>query len=163
MDAKLFKKNKFTFFIIIFFLIVFVLLFQVKGLFFPDGGKANYGNRLDGLVQIKDDQLTTLKDNIKTEARVKNVEASTSGRILNVIITVEKDVSLNDAKVIGEKASATLTEEILASYDIQVFVKKDEEEENNFPIIGYKSNTDNTYSWIKDRDKKIIETEEGEE
>lgn len=163
MNAKLFKKNKFTFFIIIFFLIVFALLYQVKGLFFPDGGEANYGDRLEGLIEIKKEELTTIQDELKKETMVKEVTTTISGRILNIIVTVDKDVSLKKAKEIGATSKNYLTEEILADYDIQVFMKKDEKEENNFPIIGYKSNEDSEFSWTKDRDKKVEDKEEGEE
>jgi len=163
VNAKLFKKNKFTFFIIIFFLIVFALLYPVKELFFPDGGDANYGDRLDGMVEMNKEELTTLKEELKKETVVKEVEADTKGRILNVIITVEKDVSLKKAKEIGAKSKDYLKEEILKDYDIQVFMKKDEKEENDFPIIGYKSKLDEDFSWTKDREKKVEEKEEGEE
>ena len=163
MNAKLFKRNKFTFFIIIFFLIVFVLLYQVKGLFFPDGGSANYGDRLNGLIEIKEDEITTLKEELKKETLVKEVEVKSSGKILNIIITVDKEVSLKKAKEIGASTKDYLKEEILKEYDIQVFLKKTEEEENDFPIIGYKSNEDKEFSFTKDREKKVEQKEEGEE
>lgn len=163
MNTKLFKKNKFTFFIIIFFLIVFALLYPVKALFFPDGGAANYGDRLDGLKEITTQDLTSLEEEIKKETLVKEVKTDKKGRILNVILTLEKDVSLKNAKEIASTIKDYLKEEILNEYDIQVFMKKEEPEENNFPIIGYKSNEDAEFSFTKDREKKIEEKEEGEE
>lgn len=163
METRLFKKNRFTFFIIIFFLTVFILFLQVKNIFFPASDTANYGNRLNGLTEIKKETKTELVEKLKENESVKEVTTQTSGRIFNVIITVLKDTSLKAAKKIGASTIETLDEETLKQYDIQVFVKKAEKEENDFPIIGYKSKTEKEFSWTKDREKKEPETEEGEE
>jgi len=157
MDKKLFQKNKFTFFIIIFFFIMFILLLQVKKLFFPDAGVANYGDRLDGIVQIKEEEKVQLITALKENELVSNVVVDISGRILNVTITVTKDTPITEAKKIGEGTINHLTEETIRDYDIQVFTKKDEKEENNFPIIGYKSKTASGFTWTRDREKKVEE------
>ena len=162
MDMKLIKRNKFTFFIIIFFFILFALVFQLKALFFPDSKDANYGDRLDGLVEVEKSTLTDMANKIKENESVKEVTSTTNGRIISVIITVNDEVGLSSAKKIGESVKDNLTEENLANYDIQVFVKKESEAENDFPIIGYKAKNNDTFSWTKDREKKTIETEEEE-
>lgn len=159
MNMKLIKENKFTFFIIIFFLILFILAFQLKALFLPKSGDANYGDRLDGLVEVEKATLTNMENKIKENESVKEVTSGTKGRILNVIITVNDEVGLSSAKKIGESVKDNLTEENLANYDIQVFVKKESEAENDFPIIGYKAKNNSTFSWTKDRQKKTAETE----
>ena len=103
-----------------------------------------------------------MANKIKENESVKEVTSTTNGRILNVIITVNDEVGLSSAKKIGESVKDNLTEENLANYDIQVFVKKESEAENDFPIIGYKAKNNDTFSWTKDREKKTIETEEEE-
>lgn len=162
MDMKLIKRNKFTFFIIIFFFILFALVFQLKALFFPETGDANYGDRLDGLVEIEKSTITEMENKIKENESVKEVNSKKNGRILSVIITVNDEVGLSAAKKIGESVKDNLTEENLANYDIQVFVKKVSEAENDFPIIGYKAKNNDTFSWTKDREKKTVELEEAE-
>lgn len=163
MEPKLFKKNKFTFFIIIFFLIVFILFLQVKNIFFPTSDTANYGDRLDGLTEIKEETKTALVEKLRENESVEEVTTQTSGRIFNVIITVSKDTNLKAAKTIGASIVESLDETTLKDYDIQVFVQKVEKEENDFPIIGYKSKTEAAFSWTKDREKTEPETEEGAE
>ena len=38
-------------------------------------------------------------------------------------------------------------------YDFQVFVTKESEAENNFPIIAYKHHNSSEFVWSKDREK----------
>lgn len=160
MDMKLIKKNKFTFFIIIFFIVLFVLVSQLKALFFPDSKDANYGDRLDGLVEIEKSKLTDVQNKLKENESVKEVTSDVKGRIINIVITINDEVGLGDAKKIGESVKDGFSEENLANYDIQVFVKKTSEAENNFPIIGYKAKNNDTFTWIKDREKKEVEGKE---
>jgi len=162
MDMKLIKRNKFTFFIIFFFFILFILVFQIKDLFFPDAGDANYGDRLDNLVEVEKSTLTDMANKVKENESVKDVTSTASGRIINIIITVNDEVGLSAAKKIGESVKEFLTEENIANYDIQVFLKKESEAENDFPIIGYKAKERDNFSWVKDREKKSLEVEEEE-
>jgi len=157
---KFIKKNKFTFFIIIFFIVLLILLLQAKSLFFPNSGKANYGDRLDGLVEIKQDTLTDASSTLKENEKVVDASISLSGRIINVIITIQDSVSLADAKGIGESVKESFDESVLNNYDIQVFVKKESISENDFPIIGYKAKKNEAFSWTKDREKTSGEDSE---
>lgn len=162
MDMKLIKKNKFTFFIIAFFFVLFILVFQLKDLFFPDSKDANYGDRLDGLVEVEKSTLTDMESKLKENESVKEVTSTTNGRIINIIITVDDAVGLANAKEIGVSVKDNFTDENLDNYDIQVFIKKESETENDFPIIGYKAKNNDTFSWTKDREKKTIEAMEEE-
>ena len=47
------RKNKFVIIAIGVFLILVILAFQVVNMFFPEEGKALYGNRLDGIEEVK--------------------------------------------------------------------------------------------------------------
>ena len=44
-----------------------------------------------------------------------------------------------------------LEEDQTTYYDIQVFIKKSNEEDTRFPIIGYKHQDKDEFSWSKDR------------
>lgn len=160
MDMKLIKKNKFTFFIIGFFLILFILIFPLKSIFFSENKNANYGDRLDGLVNVDESTLTEMKNKLKENESVKEVTTTTSGRIINVTVVVNDDVSVSKAKEIGQSVSTLFTEDNLKNYDLQVFIKKTSEEENDFPIIGYKAKKNESFSWTKDREKKTESKEE---
>lgn len=157
---KFIKKNKFTLFVIFFFLILFVLLLQAKNLFFPKSDDANYGDRLDGIVEVSKDSLSLVIDKLKENENVLEVTTSISGRIVNVIITVNDDLGIKEAKKIAESSKDSFSEEILKDYDIQLFVMKNSETENNFPIIGYKAKKNDHFTWTKDREKVVEEEEE---
>lgn len=160
MDIKFLKKNKFTIFIVLFFVILLILMLQVKNLFFPSGGDANYGDRLNGIVEVSSDALSTASTTLKENEKVENADISVSGRILNAVITVQDSVSLADAKAIGEGVVKLFEESILNDYDIQVFLQKNNPEENDFPIIGYKAKKSESFSFTKDRAKTVEEDSE---
>lgn len=145
------KKNKFTVIAIGVFLILLILLIQVKNIFFPNAGNAIYGNRLDGIdkVKVSDTVKTEVKNKLKEEATSK-VSVRTSGRIVEIIITVNSDVSVETAKEYANKAIEPFSKEQLKYYDFQVFVTKDSDAKE-FPIIGYRHHKNDNFVWTKDR------------
>ncbi len=154
---KLFKKNKFTIFIIVFFMVLLVLLLQAKNLFFPNSGVENYGDRLKDLPAIQEDVMNSATDALKGNEKVVDASIRTQGKIVEVQITLQNDVNLQDAKTIGTGVTASFDETTLANYDFQVFLLKESEEENNFPIIGYKAKTSEGFTFTKDREKTVEE------
>ena len=118
------KRNKKLLVVIVIFLVALVGAVQLKNILFPSGG-AIYGNRLEGIEEVEvskdlDKQiLELLKDGImKADVRI-------SGRIVNIHITVNGDVSVATAKSYADKTLTLFAEKQLKYYDIQVFMKKD--------------------------------------
>lgn len=157
---KFIKKHKFTTFIIVVFVVGVIILHYLFNLFFINSGKPEYGNRLDGIetVQILDKDLTNIKDALKKKSDVKKVEINISGRTLDVVITVDDKMSIKDAKNIGKESYSSLTDKQIEYYSVQVFVKKNSKEKNDFPIIGYKQKGTKNLVWTKDR--KVTKTDE---
>lgn len=147
------KEHKFTMFVIILFILVVVLLYFMYNLFFTNGGKPEYGNRLDGIeeVEITKDNFSKMESELKKNKNVSSVNFNISGRTLNIIIIVQNGVSVDDAKKIGSSSYDSLSEKQIKYYAIQIFIKKDDETENNFPIIGYKQKDVKSISWTKNR------------
>lgn len=147
------KKHKMTFFVIVLFVILTIGLYYAYNLFFTNGGKPVYGDRLDGIeeVSLSKETISEIEKNTKESKSVKEVSSNVSGRTLNIVITVNDDLSIKDAKKIGEESFKNLSEKQIKYYSIQIFVKKDNEDENNFPIIGYKQKDNTNISWSKDR------------
>lgn len=146
------KKNKFTVVAIACFLLLVVILFQIKTIFFPDMGKAIYGNRLDGMkeVEITDKEIASLKDTIKENESVQKVYAGVNGKIVNVIITVNDDLGLEQAKGLATVVYQEFDKDAQKFYDFQVFVQKNNDA-SDFPIIGYKHHNKEGFSWTRDR------------
>lgn len=148
---KFIKKNKLAIIACIIVILLIVLAFQLKEIFAPEVGSAIYGNRLDGIeaVKISKDTLNRIEDNLKEDG-VSKVTSRISGRTVEIIITVNSDVSIDTAKEYANKTLEPFSEEQKKYYDFQIFVKKDSDS-SEFPIIGYKQKTKDNISWSKDR------------
>lgn len=146
------RKNKFVIIAIGVFFILVVLVFQIATMFFPEEGTALYGDRLDGIeeVELSNSKLTKIESNLKSDGAVKEADVSVAGKIVEVIITVQDDTSVDTAKALNTKVLDSLSNKEKKFYDIQIFVKKDSEA-TDFPIIGYKHHAKDTFSWTKDR------------
>ena len=146
------RKNKFTIIAIGVFLILVILAFQIVTMFFPKDGTALYGDRLDGIenVELTKTKLTKIEDVLKENEIVKKASVSVQGKIVEVIITVQDDTSVDSAKELNTTVLNSLEEDEKKFYDIQIFVKKDTDA-TDFPIIGYKHHARDNFSWTKNR------------
>ena len=145
------KRNKGTVIAIIIFILLVVLLFQIKNIFFPNSGKAIYGNRLEGIeeVEISKDTYKKVEKSL-AEDSVSKVTTDIAGKLVKIFITVNEDVDLEKAKSYGGKAIEPFTAEQKNYYDFQIYIEKKGDNEH-FPIIGYKHHSKGTISWTKDR------------
>ncbi len=146
------RKNKFIIIAIGVFLILVILAFQIVTMFFPKDGTALYGDRLDGIenVELTKTKLTKIEDALKENEIVKKASVSVQGKIVEVIITVQDDTSVDSAKELNTTVLNSLEEDEKKFYDIQIFVKKDTDA-TDFPIIGYKHHARDNFSWTKNR------------
>ena len=146
------KNNKVTVVAFIICVIFVILVFAVKLTFFPNEGTAIYGDRLDGIeeVEITDKQQEDIIKSLEDKDEVKEVSCDIKGRTLNVLITVNDDVELDPAKALTSSITDILEEDQTTYYDIQVFISKDNDD-TRFPIIGYKHQNKDEFSWTKDR------------
>lgn len=146
------KNNKVTVVAFIICVIFVILVFAVKLTFFPNEGTAIYGDRLDGIeeVEITDKQQEDIIKSLEDKDEVKEVSCDIKGRTLNVLITVNDDVELDPAKALTSSITENLEEDQTTYYDIQVFISKDNDD-TRFPIIGYKHQNKDEFSWTKDR------------
>ena len=146
------KNNKVTVVAFIICVIFVILVFAVKLTFFPNEGTAIYGDRLDGIeeVEITDKQQEDIIKALEDKDEVKKVSCDIKGRTLNVLITVNDDVELDPAKSLTSSITENLEEDQTSYYDIQVFISKDNDD-TRFPIIGYKHQNKDGFSWTKDR------------
>ena len=146
------KNNKVTVVAFIICVIFVILIFAVKLTFFPNEGTAIYGDRLDGIeeVEITNQQQEDIIKSLEDKDEVKEVSCDIKGRTLNVLITVNDDVELDPAKALTSSITDNLEEDQTTYYDIQVFISKDNDD-TRFPIIGYKHQNKDEFSWTKDR------------
>ena len=143
------KRNKKLLVVITVFLVALVAGIQLKNILYPSGG-AIYGNRLDGIkeVELAKDLDRQIQEKLKDF--VSKVEVRTSGRIVNITMIVNPDISASVAKDNSKKIFELFAEKQLNYYDIQLFLKK-ETDATDFPIIGYKQQNKDGFTWTKDR------------
>ena len=153
------KKNKFTCLAILLFVLITVVGYKTMKVFFPDTDSAIYGDRLDNKVAVKKSVYDSLKTKIGEQEFVKEVTVRENGRTINIIATVIDSTSIDAAKSLSGMILEHFSEMQIGYYDFQLFVKKEDKSENNFPIIAYKQHNSSEFSWSKDRDK-VTEGEE---
>lgn len=151
---KFIKKNKFTILAIVLFIGLVLVGVEVKNLLVPDEGKASYGERLDGIEdhKLSNDLFANIKSTLKENSAVLDVTNKVHGKIINLIITVSDNTSISDAKKIANSTISLFSNDELSFYSLQVYVVKQDEKLNNFPIIGYKDTGSKELIFTKDRE-----------
>ncbi len=149
---KYIKNHKIVVVAVIFAILLLTLLFVITKTFFSGDEKALYGNRLDGIesVKVTKKEQRDIISKIEDDSAVSKCEYDLQGKIINILITVNNDVGTDTAKALPNKILEVLDTDQKKFYDIQVFINK-AEKSNDFPIIGYKQNTKDGFSWTKDR------------
>lgn len=162
---KFIKKNKFTIIAIVIFVGLVVSFYQIKNFLVPDEGKAVYGERLNGLEEnkISNSVFDNIKSKLKENERVLEVTNKIHGKIINLLITVSDDMSVNDAKKLAASTISFFENDELSFYALQVYLIKDDKKLNNFPIIGYKGPKSKELLFTKDRDIVVSEENKNEE
>lgn len=150
---KWIKKNKFTVLAIVLFALLAFLAAEAKDLLFPDSGKAIYGDRLAGKVEVDKVVYDTVKTKLNGNDKVTNVTVRENGKRIDIMITVTNATSKEEAKKITDNILEPFSESQIGYYDFQVIIKKDDAKENDFPLIGYKHHNSSTFVFTKDRDK----------
>ena len=143
----------------IFFSIVIGVLIVMFLLLYPlysSKGNSEYGNRLDGIkeVKISDDQIKNIKLNIEENLSTEEVNINLSGKILNTVIKLNVDENIDTSLEYLESITTLLDEEQVNYYDIQYFVVQD-----SINLIGLKNKLSDSISWSGSKEVKNEEEE----
>ena len=159
---NLIKKHRYTLILLLVFILLCILALKVKQILVPDEGKATYGERLKDISKhpINDDIYNKISEEFEKDDKVIKESHRLQGKILNYYITVGEKVSVKDAKGLGDKLISFIDEDVLNYYSIQIYLIKEDEALNNFPIIGLKDPLSKTISWTRERDITVSEDEE---
>ena len=161
---KFIKRHRYTCVLLLVFILLVILGLKAKDILIPDEGKATYGERLKELSKhpISEEVYKKIDEEYAKKTNVKKVSHHLQGKTLNFYITVDDKVSIKDAKAIGEKLLEYFDDDQKGYYSIQVYLTKEDEKLNNFPIIGMKHPESKSISWTKDREI-VTESEKDEE
>ena len=152
---KFIKKHKIEF-IALFTIIIICTLgyFAVKPLLGNDSNK--YGNRLDGIenVKITDEQVKKLTSEMEENKDVKSIKYDLQGRLIYIILEVSNETAVDVSKGYANKILNYFDDEQKTYYDMQVIIKSDSEESEVYPIIGAKHKTSTSFIWDNKSTKK---------
>ena len=144
---KFIKKHKIEFIALLVMIIICVLgYFAVKPLLGNDSNK--YGNRLDGIeeVKISDEQINKMISELEDKKDINSVKYDLQGRLIYIILEVSKGYANKILEYFDDSQKSY--------YDIQVIVKSDSEESEVYPIIGSKHKTSTSFVWDNRSSKK---------
>lgn len=136
------KFNKYRMYIVAFVFIVILigLIFSVKAFLYPTDAKSVYGNRLNGIenVEITSAKQNTIIKNIKVNSVISDAKIQIKGKIINILITVTSDFSIDSSKELFNKILSEFSDKEIAFYDFQFFSSNDN---LKYKLIGYKNKT----------------------
>lgn len=150
--GKELKQNKYTVLVFVIFLVLFIIGWFVFGLIMPNGDEnKKYGNRLDDIRKanalITKSETDKIVEAVKKKSFVKNASSTVEGRIINIIIEVNKDTTVDTAKTIGSVVLDAISDKQKKLYDVQLFIKSENTKSTKFPIIGYKNSVDKGFKF----------------
>ena len=99
-------------------------------------------------VKLSDNYIKDVIKNLEEKEFVSKATYNLQGRLLSIMITVNDDTNIDDAKNLGKIVIQGFNEEELAYYDLQVFLKDSgTKEESRYPFIGTKHKTSEEFVW----------------
>ncbi len=149
---KFYKENR-VFVILMGIVLVCVIVMLVMATKYVIKSNTNntYGNRLDGIkdVKITNKMKSEMESKIKEMNKVSSVKINVHGKIVYFDIDFDNEATLDEVKGIAIKCLELFKEEYKNFYDMQfLFTKsKSTDEEEKFPIIGYMKAGATTVSW----------------
>lgn len=147
------SKNKVKLLLALILVLSVVLIISMVIFFKDNTANPGYGSRLDGIkdVEITKDESNKMISIIEKEKNVKSVTCNIQGKIVNVIIKVEKGAKVKDTQSLAKKVTDCFKEEQVSFYDFQVFIQNEDTNNGSYPIIGYKKATSKEFSFTKNR------------
>lgn len=147
---KFVKEHKVLLIIVGVILILFIVCFVILYKMFFSYGDDKYGDRLKNIsnLEISNYTVTKLETELKELENVDSVKYKLNGKLISVIFTVNPSLEKDLAKEYGDKVLEYFTDEEKSNYDIQIFVvASSEEEDSEYPIIGYKKASKEALTW----------------
>lgn len=135
-------------------LILFIIMLIIFISLFFGNGESKYGNRLDGIEEVKlsSSFLDDVEKKIKEDESVIEANVRLQGKIVYIVFEVNSDISVDTAKLMASTTLENFNEEELGFYDINYLVKWTnivEEKEVVTAIAGTKHHSKESITWSK--------------
>lgn len=151
---KFILKNKLLSILLLLFILIFILmLVLIKVFIFPSYKVSNYGNRLDGIenVKLNDSRFNDIKNGFDSVEGFTINNFRLSGKIVNIFISASDSIGLDKVKSSSLKLVKSFSEDELKYYDFQVFVTGSNKDV--YPMIGYKNKNSDDLYWNYEGEK----------
>ena len=151
---KIIKRHKGLAFVCLLTLILVVILAIICSRMFFNKDKSEYGDRLNGIVNISDSTLTEIKAKISEVDGVLSVNVRTQGKIIYTTITFNDKVKKDKAKEIATTSLTYYDEDVLGCYDFEYILTqklelKEDEEDTSYTEEKKKGPDNEKISWTK--------------
>ena len=135
---------------LILFIIVFIILISL----FITTGKGTYGDRLDGIedVKLSDSILNEVKTSLEENDNIESANVRLQGKIVYIEFQAKSGVSTDAVKSISDVILERFSEDELKFYDFSFIVKwvnETDDGEKTTAIEGYKHHNKTVISWTK--------------
>ncbi len=146
------KKYKLQMILLALFLILLsIVLFVFFVFIYHTNNQSRYGSRLDGIENVRIDTtyLDDFKEEVLEKEEILSFNTNIYGRIINITVSFSDETIISDAVLFADELLEFFAEdeEVLNFYDIQLFLKSEDAENENFPAIGYKHHTGSEFIW----------------
>jgi hypothetical protein len=152
---KFFKEHRiFTMLMAIVVVCLVLIMTVLVNIFYMGNGTNQYGNRLDGIEEVKvsSSKIKDFKNNVANNDKVKSVDIRVQGKIIYITMQIEPGVKLEEAEGIALKSLENFSEEESAFYDFNVTLKQNSTDNSEgFIISGAKNKNGTGLIWNNNR------------
>ena len=145
-----YKRNRvYSILMIISILCVIAIITGVIIYFLGQTSKDKYGNRLDGIkeVKISDKKQEELEKSITENELVKSTDIDIKGKLIYINIVLETGKH-SDSEALAISILDLFSEEEKTFYDIQYIIENEDKAiEENFPVMGYIKKGNSVIKW----------------
>jgi len=151
---KIIKRHKGLAFVCLLTIILVMILFVIFSRMFFSKDKSEYGDRLNGIVNISKSTLEEVKAKILENDGVIGVTVRTQGKIIYTTITFDDKTKKDKAKEIATASISYYDDTVIGCYDLEYILTqklelKEDEEDTSFTIVGQKTPDNDKISWTK--------------
>ena len=147
---EFYKRNRvYSILMIISTICVIAIIIGVLFYFFGQTSKDKYGNRLDGINEVKlnDDKISDIENKISENKLVKSTEIDIRGKLIysNIILNTGTH---SDSESIAQASLELFSKEEKEFYDIQYIIENEDKAiTENFPVMGYIKAGNSVIKW----------------
>ena len=108
-------------------------------------------NRLEGIENYKltKNEINDVKDELKKIESVDSVDVYANVKIIKILVNLKDDVEFDTIKDVSNKSIEKISEKNREFYDIEIYVKSNNEKSEVYPKIGYKYKTSSEFVWSR--------------